>query len=149
MLWLPPGCKAGNPKGNGYDIYDLWDLGEFDWKGQRPTKWGCKEELEALCAEARRLEVGVLWDAVLNHRVAADFSEELHGIKVDGDGTLTPTDLSPHSHVLTGIQTDRKKSESQDKLRLGRASTSQHEMGSTRNLSCELSILMRLTGMIR
>jgi hypothetical protein len=26
--------------GNGYDIYDLYDLGEFDQKGAVPTKWG-------------------------------------------------------------------------------------------------------------
>jgi hypothetical protein len=26
-IWLPPGCKGSSPEGNGYDIYDLWDLG--------------------------------------------------------------------------------------------------------------------------
>lgn len=67
-LWLPPGCKADNPTGNGYDIYDLWDLGEFDWKMQRPTKWGSKEELMELCRVAKEGNVGVVWDAVLNHR---------------------------------------------------------------------------------
>ena len=39
-LWLPPGCKANSPQGNGYDCYDLWDLGEFDQKWTRATKWG-------------------------------------------------------------------------------------------------------------
>jgi alpha-amylase len=81
-LWLPPGCKAGNPHGNGYDIYDLWDLGEFDWKGQRPTKWGSKEELVSLCRAAREHRIGVIWDAVLNHRSSADFCEEVLAVPV-------------------------------------------------------------------
>ncbi|KAK5004112.1 hypothetical protein LTR28_009332, partial [Elasticomyces elasticus] len=38
-IWLPPGCKASSPEGNGYDVYDLYDLGEFDQKGSRATKW--------------------------------------------------------------------------------------------------------------
>ena len=53
ILWLPPGCKAGNPKGNGYDIYDLWDLGEFDWKMQRGTKWGEIDDLRIFCRAAK------------------------------------------------------------------------------------------------
>jgi glycosidase len=82
-LWLPPGCKAGNPKGNGYDIYDLWDLGEFDWKGQRPTKWGSREELDQLCRTAKDRGIGLLWDAVLSHRSAADWAEEVKAVEVD------------------------------------------------------------------
>jgi hypothetical protein len=88
LIWLPPGCKAGNPEGNGYDIYDLWDLGEFDWKGQRPTKWGSREDLNALCGCAKALGLRLIWDAVLNHRTAADFSEEIEGVEVDENGML-------------------------------------------------------------
>ena len=29
-VWIPPACKAANPRGNGYDVYDLYDLGEFN-----------------------------------------------------------------------------------------------------------------------
>ena len=29
-VWIPPASKAANPRGNGYDVYDLYDLGEFD-----------------------------------------------------------------------------------------------------------------------
>lgn len=25
-IWIPPGCKSSCPEGNGYDIYDLYDL---------------------------------------------------------------------------------------------------------------------------
>ena len=44
-VWLPPACKGA--EGNysvGYDVYDLYDLGEFDQKGSVRTKYGTKEE---------------------------------------------------------------------------------------------------------
>ncbi|RAL06907.1 alpha-amylase [Aspergillus homomorphus CBS 101889] len=82
-LWLPPGCKAMNPGGNGYDIYDLYDLGEFDQKGVRPTKWGSLQELRELVADAHALQLGVYWDAVLNHKAGADYHERFMAVKVD------------------------------------------------------------------
>ena len=85
-IWLPPGCKASSPKGNGYDIYDLYDLGEFDQKGSRATKWGTKEELVELCQTAKRLGVGVIWDAVLNHKAAADGRERCQAVQVSEKG---------------------------------------------------------------
>ncbi|GAA5976021.1 hypothetical protein JCM11641_003260, partial [Rhodosporidiobolus odoratus] len=39
-IWCPPPTKASAQGGNGYDIYDIWDLGEFDQKGGVATKWG-------------------------------------------------------------------------------------------------------------
>lgn len=92
-IWLPPGCKATSVHDNGYGIYDLWDVGEFDAKnrgrGSR-TKWGGKAELEALCARAKECGVGVLWDAVLNHKAAADEKEASMGVKVDPKGNIPP-----------------------------------------------------------
>ena len=85
-IWLPPGCKSTNVHDNGYGIYDLWDLGEFEAKGSRRTKWGVREELDDLCKEANRLGIAVLWDAVLNHKAAADGKETSNGIKVDPRG---------------------------------------------------------------
>ena len=82
-IWIPPGCKAMSPSGNGYDIYDLYDLGEFDQKGTRPTKWGTKEELQNLIAGAQDKGIGVYWDAVLNHKAGADFTESFPAVKVD------------------------------------------------------------------
>lgn len=82
-VWLPPGCKANSPHGNGYDCYDLWDLGEFDQKGSRATKWGSVEELEELITVARSLGVQVIWDAVLNHKTAGDATEECWAVEVD------------------------------------------------------------------
>ena len=83
MIHLPPGCKGMDPAGSGYDIYDLYDLGEFDQKGAIPTKWGTKEELEDLICQARELGMHVLWDAVLNHKAGADFAERFKAVKVD------------------------------------------------------------------
>lgn len=89
QIWLPPGCKATSIQDTGYGVYDLWDLGEFDAKGNgKPvrTKWGSKTELETLCVKAKELEIGILWDAVLNHKAAADGKENSWGVKVDSDG---------------------------------------------------------------
>lgn len=69
--------------GNGYDIYDLYDLGEFDQKGAVPTKWGTKRELEDLMCQAQNLGIGVIWDAVLNHKAGADYPEPFQAVKVD------------------------------------------------------------------
>jgi alpha-amylase len=82
-IWLPPGCKASSPQGNGYDIYDLYDLGEFDQKGSTKTKWGSKEELLALSKKGKEIGVGLYWDAVLNHKAAADNKEKCMAIEVD------------------------------------------------------------------
>lgn len=69
-MWIPPGCKAATPVGNGYDIYDLYDLGEFDQKSQTRTKWGSKRELVDMIDTANSHGIGILWDAVLNHKAA-------------------------------------------------------------------------------
>ncbi|RVX66773.1 hypothetical protein B0A52_08966 [Exophiala mesophila] len=98
-IWLPPGCKSTNVHDNGYGIYDLWDLGEFEAKGSRRTKWGVREELDDLCKEANRLGIAVLWDAVLNHKAAADGKETSNGIKVD------PRDRNRHISPQKELET--------------------------------------------
>jgi alpha-amylase len=85
-MWIPPGCKASSPCGNGYDIYDLYDLGEFDQKGSVATKWGTKEELMSLFQEAKKVGLGIYWDAVLNHKAAADHKERCRAVEVDQEG---------------------------------------------------------------
>ncbi|CEL08690.1 hypothetical protein ASPCAL11835 [Aspergillus calidoustus] len=83
QIWLPPGCKGMDRDGNGYDIYDLYDLGEFEQKGSVRTKFGSREELQVLVEEAQRLGVRVIWDAVLNHKAGADRVERCMAVKVD------------------------------------------------------------------
>jgi len=44
-IWCPPPTKCDTADSVGYSPYDLWDLGEFDQKGGKATKWGTKEQL--------------------------------------------------------------------------------------------------------
>ncbi len=89
-IWIPPACKASSPEGNGYDVYDLYDLGEFDQKGSIRTKWGTKEELMDLIGVGEKVGVGVYWDAVLNHKAAADRKVKCMAVEVDPNGKLLP-----------------------------------------------------------
>ncbi|KAJ5690456.1 CAZyme family GH13 [Penicillium macrosclerotiorum] len=82
-IWIPPGCKGMDPCGNGYDIYDIYDLGEFDQKGSISTKWGTRQDLEELVRQAHYLGIDIIWDAVLNHKAGADFPEKFEAIEVD------------------------------------------------------------------
>lgn len=92
-VWLPPGCKAGSPHSNGYDAYDLYDLGEFEQKGSRATKWGSKEKLLDLANAAKAVNIGIVWDAELGHKASADRTEVCRGVKVDPEGTASPCHL--------------------------------------------------------
>lgn len=94
-IWIPPACKGTSLNDNGYGIHDLYDLGEFKTRGGRETKWGSKEELVALCAEAKELAVGIVFDAVLNHKAAADGCEEAVAIKVDPDDRTKDVEKKP------------------------------------------------------
>lgn len=89
-IWIPPGCKASSSQGNGYDVYDLYDLGEFDQKAGKATKWGSKEELMQLVDKAQEVGMGIYWDAVLNHKAAADHKEKCLAQEVDPNGKLRP-----------------------------------------------------------
>ncbi|KAI4248859.1 MAG: hypothetical protein L6R40_000871 [Gallowayella cf. fulva] len=92
-LWIPPGCKGSSQYGNGYDIYDLYDLGEFDQKGGVSTKWGTKDELVQLVQRANDVGLGIYWDAVLNQKAGADRTEQCRVIEVDpNDRTRAVTD---------------------------------------------------------
>ncbi|KAI8932358.1 hypothetical protein NX059_010550 [Plenodomus lindquistii] len=82
-LWLPPGSKAKGAESNGYDIYDAYDLGEFDQKGTIATKWGTKQDLVDLATESKKSGVGLIWDAILNHRAFADSTEMVKVVEVN------------------------------------------------------------------
>jgi len=83
-LWLPPAYKgAGGKKDAGYAVYDLYDLGEFNQKGSRRTKYGTKDEYIAAIAEAHRENIQILADIVLNHKGGPDGTEWVKVAKVD------------------------------------------------------------------
>jgi hypothetical protein len=69
----------------GYDIYDVYDLGEFDQKGSVRTKYGTKEELKAAVNEAHKHGIVTYIDAVLNHKFGADEAQRFPIREVDSD----------------------------------------------------------------
>lgn len=87
-IWLPPMSKATSEFDVGYGIYDLFDLGEFDQKGQVRTKYGTKEELLTLIETAHEHGISVYADIVLNHKAGADYSEVFKVVKVNPDNRL-------------------------------------------------------------
>ncbi|ROH99752.1 alpha-amylase [Chryseobacterium daecheongense] len=77
-VWLPPAYKCDLGKeGRGYDVYDLYDLGEFDQKGGIPTRYGTKEEYLNAIKKAQESGMSVYADIVLNHRMGGDEAEEI------------------------------------------------------------------------
>ncbi|MFC5863466.1 alpha-amylase domain-containing protein [Acidicapsa dinghuensis] len=74
-LWLPPVSKAADHRGNGYDPYDYWDLGDYDQKGGVKTLYGNRAELEALIKKAHEHGIGLYADMVINHNSGADEQE--------------------------------------------------------------------------
>lgn len=84
--WLPPAYKGESGGYSvGYDSYDLFDLGEFDQKGSRATKYGSKEQLIAAAEALRAHHIGVIMDVVLNHKMGADEKEQMQVHRVNAD----------------------------------------------------------------
>src|ERR1051325_1848285 len=45
-VWLPPAHKGvDGDHANGYDSYDIYDLGEFNQQGSIRTKYGTRDQL--------------------------------------------------------------------------------------------------------
>lgn len=64
--------------------------GGFNQKNATRTKWGSYEELKELAKRAREKKIHLYFDAVLNHKAAADETEKCRVIVFDWDGTLIP-----------------------------------------------------------
>ncbi len=85
-VWLPPPYKASaGGYSVGYDVYDLFDLGEFDQKGTTATKYGTREQLVAATKAIQHSGMQVVVDIVLNHKGGGDELETVMAIKVDPD----------------------------------------------------------------
>ncbi|KAI1797146.1 alpha amylase [Ganoderma leucocontextum] len=97
QVWLPPPNKAMRKQGQGYDAYDLWDLGEFYQKGTIATRWGTKEELVRAVATANAHGIDVLVDAVLNHKLGADRLQKFNATPVDPNDRLR--DIGPTREI--------------------------------------------------
>lgn len=85
-IWLPPAYKGTRGAASeGYDVYDLFDLGEFDQKGSIATKYGTKDEYVAACSAAHAAGLNILVDVVFNHMGGAEGVETVRVRAVDPD----------------------------------------------------------------
>jgi alpha-amylase len=68
-FWFPPPTKgASGGYSMGYDLYDHYDLGQYDQKGTVETRFGSLSELQAAAAACEN----VLLDLVANHMAGAE-----------------------------------------------------------------------------
>ena len=82
--WLPPPYKGGSGAASvGYDIYDLFDLGEFDQKGTVATKYGKKGEFIKAVKKAQENNIQVIADTPFNHKADGDQLEKVSVRKVN------------------------------------------------------------------
>lgn len=83
-VWLPPAYKGTQGKHSvGYDVYDLYDLGEFDSKGSVSTKYGTKQEYIEAIETLHQHNIQVYVDIVVNHLGGGDETEVLKVLKMD------------------------------------------------------------------
>lgn len=110
-IWIPPGCKGMDPSGTGYDLYDMYDLGEFYQKGCRATRWGSKESLQRFGRVAQKLSIGIYWDTVLNHKAGADYTESFAAVKVNPKGIFFTYRFFHHTNRIPGRNTEISRPE--------------------------------------
>ncbi|MCX2575392.1 alpha-amylase [Pedobacter sandarakinus] len=85
-VWLPPAYKASTGGYSvGYDVYDLFDLGEFDQKGSVNTRYGSKEEYLTAIKSLQEQGVAAIADVVFNHKAGGDELEKVKVKTVDPD----------------------------------------------------------------
>ncbi len=83
-VWLPPAYKGEQGQNSsGYNVYDIYDLGEFDQKNSIPTKFGTKEQYRQAVDELHAQGLQVYVDIVLNHMGGADETEKVMVRRVD------------------------------------------------------------------
>lgn len=83
-VWFPPAYKGSNGALSvGYEAYDLFDLGEFDQKNSVVTKYGSKDEYIDAINALHQNKIGVIADAVFNHKAGGDELEKIHVRKVN------------------------------------------------------------------
>lgn len=83
-VWLPPAFKGTDGiNSRGYDIYDLYDLGEFDQKGTVQTRYGTKDEYLDCIKILQEHGITAIADIVLNHKSGGDEIEKVWVKKVN------------------------------------------------------------------
>ncbi|MCR5608994.1 MAG: DUF1939 domain-containing protein [Lachnospiraceae bacterium] len=66
---LPPAFKAENPAEVGYEVTDLYDLGDTDKEDGIRTKYGTKEQYIKLIKKMHKKDISVIADVPLNEKV--------------------------------------------------------------------------------
>ncbi len=80
-IWLPPAYKgAGGGNSVGYDVYDMYDLGEFDQKKSVRTKYGTRNEYLSAVNTLHEKGLRVMADVVLNQMMGAEETEKVTAI---------------------------------------------------------------------
>jgi alpha-amylase len=83
-VWLPPASKGTQGvNSRGYDVYDLYDLGEFDQKGSAKTRYGSKDEYIQCIKTLQEHGITAIADIVLNHKGGGDEKEKVWVKKVN------------------------------------------------------------------
>ena len=83
-MWLPPATKGKEGENtNGYDVYDVFDLGEFDQKNSVRTKFGTKDQYINAIKTLKENGINVYADIVLNHKAGGDEIERIKVRRVD------------------------------------------------------------------
>ncbi len=83
-VWLPPPYKSSaGDNGVGYDVYDLFDLGEFNQKGSVKTKYGTKKQFINAVKALHSNNLSAMGDIVLNNKNGADETEKALVVRVD------------------------------------------------------------------
>lgn len=102
-LWIPPPTKAATNGSVGYDVYDLWDLGEFNTHDRNSTASGSKSDLLSLAQEAHKWGIGLVIDAVLNQRSGADYMESCAVTRLNPSNRLQPINPTRVTEVWVGF----------------------------------------------
>ena len=108
-VWIPPACKGTGADDVGYGIYDLFDLGEFEQKGTVRTKYGTRAELEAAIEELHKHKIEVYFDAVMNHKAGADYTEKFMAKEVDQNNRGADTTDAYEIEGWTGFNFDARR----------------------------------------
>ena len=83
-VWLPPAHKGmDGTVSTGYDVYDIYDLGEFNQRGTIATKYGTREEFLDAVKAGKEAGLQVYVDIVLNHMGGAEEKEVVLARKVN------------------------------------------------------------------
>lgn len=101
-VWIPPAYKADEQQDEGYAVYDLFDLGEFDQKGTVRTKYGTKQELTEAIEELHKYQISVYLDAVMNHKAGGEYTEKFQAVEVDPTNREKPISDPYEIEAYTG-----------------------------------------------